>query len=744
MDVVHSELLGRVVETWRRALAERPEAREWLAARGISSGLADRFRVGWSAGLLGTLARGDVLDRLKRLGILDGDGRERFAGCVVVPVLDGDGAVVQVAATAADGRLDWLFPEETPAFWNADVLKHAPAVAVVADPLAGLVELAGGREAVIAPGGPGVPLGPGSRDALLAHAPRLDLRAAPVGLRTEIEKLGLPIEGEKPPARAEFIEQDASGFTLEFPRRLRIVVQGLHQDSPRHLRASLKVLRKPPENGATSERPRIHLDTFDLYHARSRSGFAKTAACVLGEDPTVLEEHLARVISVAEEFLGARDQPLPVRVLSAGEEEKARALLRDPAFPERVAQDLGRLGFVGEDLNKQVVYLASLSRKLEDPLSILVLSRSAAGKSTLAEAVAALAPPEDVLRFTRLTAQTLYYQKPDALAHKLVLVEEAEGVEDAAYALRILQSARKLSLSTASGRGDARTREVKGPVSLFVTTTRTDLDEETAGRFVTVAVDESREQTRAILEAQRRAEAAPPGGREAVLKLHQDAQRLLAPVPIVNPFAPQLTYPDFRLSARRDHRKYLGLIRAVAFARQEQRKREDDAVVVSLDDLALANRLAHHALGHSLYDLAPPSRRLLVEIREWLSERSAGEGLPIVGIAFTRRELRDRTGWKRTQLEEYLRELIASEYVLPLAPRGQGRRETYRLDWDGKGMDGERLYSGLIDVAALAGDLPGTCRGASDKQERAPKGGKKARKGKSGGTCRLAGEKGTP
>jgi len=40
-------------------------------------------------------------------------------------------------------------------------------------------------------------------------------------------------------------------------------------------------------------------------------------------------------------------------------------------------------------------------------------------------------------------------------------------------------------------------------VSLLVTTTRTDLDEETAGRFVTLSVDESREQTRAILQAQR-------------------------------------------------------------------------------------------------------------------------------------------------------------------------------------------------------------------------------------------------
>jgi hypothetical protein len=418
-----------------------------------------------------------------------------------------------------------------------------------------------------------------------------------------------------------------------------------------------------------------------------------------------MEDYLGRLIPVAEEHLRSRNEgQTPAAVVTPTEREEALSLLRDPRYPERIADDLSGLGYVGEAENKLVAYLASISRKLEDPLSVLVVSRSAAGKSTLSEAIAALAPPEEVLRFTRLTAQTLYYQKPDSLRHKMVVIEEEKGVEDAAYALRALQSSKHLSLSTAAGKGDARRREVKGPVSLFVTTTRTDLDEETAGRFLTLSVDESKEQTRAILAAQRQAEARPPDERDRRLRFHQNAQRFLVAVKVVNPYGPQLTFPDERLSARRDQRKYLGLIRAVAFSRQHQREVKDGTVQVTLEDIALANRLAHHALGHSLYDLTPPSRRLLYELRDWLKSRGEKEGSEPGAVRFSQRELREHVGWKKTQLSLHVRELVQAEYLVPHVS-GPGRRTRYALDWDGQGQDGERFAGGLLDPAVLAATL---------------------------------------
>ena len=110
---------------------------------------------------------------------------------------------------------------------------------------------------------------------------------------------------------------------------------------------------------------------------------------------------------------------------------------------------------------------------------------------------------------------------------------------------------------------------------MIVTTTASDLNDETKSRFLVVSVDESREQTRAIFEAQRRRETGIVGERDEVLRRHHALQRCLRPMRVVNPFATALTFPDHRLAARREHPKYLALIRSVAFLRQYQREEKD-------------------------------------------------------------------------------------------------------------------------------------------------------------------------
>ena len=63
-----------------------------------------------------------------------------------------------------------------------------------------------------------------------------------------------------------------------------------------------------------------------------------------------------------------------------------------------------------------------------------------------------------------------------------------------------------------------------------------------------------------------------------MLKVHQDAQRLLEPLAVVNPYATRLTFSDARTRTRRDHLKYLTLIRAIALLHQHQRPRRTASV----------------------------------------------------------------------------------------------------------------------------------------------------------------------
>ena len=68
-------------------------------------------------------------------------------------------------------------------------------------------------------------------------------------------------------------------------------------------------------------------------------------------------------------------------------------------------------------------------------------------------------------------------------------------------------------------------------------------------------------------------------------------------------------------------------------------------------------------------------------------------------MRFTRRELREATGWGDTQLKVHLARLVELEYLLVhRAERGQG----YVYELAGQAGRGRRPFvMGLIDVAAL-------------------------------------------
>ena len=73
-----------------------------------------------------------------------------------------------------------------------------------------------------------------------------------------------------------------------------------------------------------------------------------------------------------------------------GARPQALELLEDPKLLDRILADFERCGVVGEETNKLVGYLAAVSRKLEEPLAVIIQSSSAAGKSSLMEAILAL------------------------------------------------------------------------------------------------------------------------------------------------------------------------------------------------------------------------------------------------------------------------------------------------------------------------------------------------------------------
>ena len=162
------------------------------------------------------------------------------------------------------------------------------------------------------------------------------------------------------------------------------------------------------------------------------------------------------------------------------------------------------------------------------------------------EAVLAFMPEEERVKYSAMTGQSLYYLGDADLQHKVLAIVEEEGAERASYALKLLQSEGELTIASTgkdpqSGRMVTQEYHVEGPVMIFLTTTAIDLDEELQNRCLTLAVDESAAQTERIHRVQRErrtlAGLLAHEQRKDLLKNLRNAQRLLRPLRVVNPFA---------------------------------------------------------------------------------------------------------------------------------------------------------------------------------------------------------------
>ena len=466
-----------------------------------------------------------------------------------------------------------------------------------------------------------------------------------------------------------------------------------------------------------------HVDSFDLYAARARAHYIAQAAKELACREDVIKLDLGRILLKlealqAERIRGALTREPEAPRMNEAEEAEALALLRSPELLARIVADFDACGLVGEATNKLVGYLAATSRKLGGPLAIVVQSSTAAGKSSLMDAVLAFMPEEERIKYSAMTGQSLFYMGQTNLKHKILAICEEEGASRASYALKLLQSDGELTIAS-TGKdpttGNLTTQEykVEGPVMIFLTTTAIEIDEELLNRCLVLSVDEGREQTEAIHRLQRTKRTleglrAKQDKARRVL-LHQNAQRLLRPLAVVNPYADRLTFLSDKTRTRRDHEKYLTLIDTIALLHQHQRPvrtmldagQAVEYVEVTAEDIAQANAIAHEVLGRSLDELPPQTRRLLAGVVEHVRGQAREQAIPQAEVRFTRREVRERTGWGDTQLRVHLERLVSLEYLLAHR-EGSGGRFTYELVFDGDVATAVHL-SGLIDAETIEG-----------------------------------------
>jgi hypothetical protein len=213
------------------------------------------------------------------------------------------------------------------------------------------------------------------------------------------------------------------------------------------------------------------------------------------------------------------------------------------------------------------------------------------------------------------------------------------------------------------------------------------LDEELVNRCFVLTVDESAEHTRAIQERQRMLETR--GGKAALAEieqrraLHRNAQRLIRTMEVDNPLVEGLQFPFSRTRNRRDHEKFLTLIRTIALLHQHQRTiHVDDNGVERIEvipsDIDLANRLVDRILKLSMDELTPQTQSCLTQLNQFVEQRAKMLGVARNEVRFTRRMFRESIQWTDYQVSTHLERLVSLEYVRPHRGK-QGATYVYEL-----------------------------------------------------------------
>lgn len=469
----------------------------------------------------------------------------------------------------------------------------------------------------------------------------------------------------------------------------------------------------------------VNLDSLQTRRRLARSEIAPKTP---GETAEAIENDLMLLSDMARqqwaEMLSGT-QATEGYVMTAEEEQQAMTLAKDPALLDRLDKMLGRLGLVGEHRNRIIIYLALTSRRLADPVSVMMRGESAAGKSYLVKTVLVLMPTEAYEELTEATAKSFYYLPDDALKHRFVIIFEQPGGEAADYTIRSLQSEQKLIIQTTikdpkTGNFKTQKKELQGPVGFITTTTKATINFENDTRLLPLYTDETAEQTqRIILAYALTLESRQLPVSQSEIHLWQNFQRCLRPnLTVVIPFASRVAeaFPTAAQRVRRDFSRTMALLSVIALLHQHQRvvKVDDQGeyIEATLADYAIARFLLEGPLQRAISEFSPRSISILNHcLVNRTDNTTIVDDLGLVVAQgprpreFTYADIAQAMHWRRSTVQKWIEPLVDNAYLLAVEDTksgGRGRKNRYIVN-----TSPEKIRV-LVDLQVLSDWLPPT------------------------------------
>jgi DNA primase len=433
------------------------------------------------------------------------------------------------------------------------------------------------------------------------------------------------------------------------------------------LKITLKIEIKDSVNPLHS----IRQSNLDLYSDEQLQKFIRSASERLEVGSKEMHLAIASLISELEQYRQARIEEQkpkidPIKTLTEPRKQELLKLLQSKNLFAKLNELIGQTGVVGEETNRLIMWTVFTSRIMPTPLHIICLGASGTGKTYLQEKISELIPKQHKVTITASTENALYYVGKTEYKHKLLLIEDLDGVSSNLLTLRELQSKAFVSklVPVKDSKGNMKTinLEVEGPICLSGTTTKEKLYEDNANRCLLIYLDNSDQQQQSIMQYQRKLHAGTinKAKEETTKELLQDLQLMFKPITVVNPYAEKLTIPETVFKPLRTNAHYLQFIEAITFVHQFQRPLKKNAqgqayIETTLEDIELANELLKDVLLAKSDELTKACRDFLETVKAKLQQNKRH--------SFFKHEIREWMRINPNNLKHYLRTLHFYGYI---------------------------------------------------------------------------------
>jgi len=463
----------------------------------------------------------------------------------------------------------------------------------------------------------------------------------------------------------------------------------------------------------------------DLYEDKQVERLCKEVAEKLQLRKDLLEADIYKLTDLLEKHIEKelhqnKEEEKILQVITIKERTELESFAKKPKLIKRLNELLGQTGIVGEERNRIFLLIIAISHKMQETLHALIQGSSGSGKTRLLKQVSDCMPKENVTKLTRLSDKVLYNFPENYFINRLLCLEDIDGLsEEAEFAFRELQSNGELNSATSikleNGQITSGQKTVKGPIASLACTTHGEIYEDNMSRVFLIAVDESTEQTKRIIEYQnKKAAGLIDYKKEIEIKTFiQKFISIIQPREVINPFAEKIQLPEEAHKIRRLNDLFQSFVKMITILNQYQRKADErKRLITEIEDIETAVAVMFESIVLKVDELDGSLRQFYEQLKAYLQKQYNGSHKT---AEFTLREIRHALKGSKTQVFRYANDLTNLEYIKQCGGY-QNKGFTYKISyWDSYQGMREKIKQNLDEqVKALKA---GTLRNATGTLE---------------------------